>query len=76
MVERTTEYLTPQEVEEEFRGSITVRTLQRWRSDDRKYGPPYLKVGNRILYPRDGLKKWAKENEYASTSDYGSKKAA
>jgi hypothetical protein len=32
------------------------RTLQRWRA--LRSGPPFIKLGNRILYPKGDLLRW------------------
>ncbi len=34
----------------------TVRTLQYWRQ--KRIGPPFVKLGNTILYPDDESDKW------------------
>lgn len=33
------------------------RTLQRWRA--LRQGPPYIKLGARVYYPKDELLRWA-----------------
>lgn len=38
---------------------IHVKTLRSWRV--RKTGPPYLKIGNIILYSRKSLEEWLKK---------------
>jgi hypothetical protein len=48
--------LTPLELVERWKGSITAITLATWRS--RKQGPTYIKVGGRVLYPLDGIEKY------------------
>jgi hypothetical protein len=40
------------------RSSLSVRTLQSWRSRNR--GPLYVHVGRRVLYPRIELEKFLK----------------
>lgn len=50
------EMLTPAEVSERYRNTVTVRTLANWRST--RQGPPYVKVGGRVLYPKEGLLEW------------------
>jgi integrase len=45
------EYMTPVEVAERLR--ISVKTLANWRSSS--LGPPWLKVGGRVVYPRAGV---------------------
>ena len=49
-------YLTPAELVERYRGSITIRTLANWRSTGE--GPRYTKIGGRVLYPLDAVKVW------------------
>ncbi len=53
-------YLTPDEVEERYRGQITLRTLRNWRSQGK--GPPFTKIGGGILYSLDQLMLWEKKN--------------
>ena len=53
---QTTEYLTPGELVERYKRTITIRTLANWRSIGD--GPRYTKIGGRVLYPLDGVKSW------------------
>ena len=72
MVESET-YLTPAEVSAMVR-IISVKTLANWRSSrDAKNGPPYVRVGGRIMYPRSMLLAWLKGRCYTSTDEYGRK---
>ena len=50
--------LTEEEIAQDLR--ISVRTVQGWRGDD--YGPPYMKIGRLIRYPRDLYRMWKKSN--------------
>lgn len=50
------QYLTPAELVERYRGTITIRTLANWRSTGE--GPRYTKIGGRVLYPLDAVKDW------------------
>jgi hypothetical protein len=43
-------------------------TAQRWRSEGG--GPPYLKVGGRVLYDEEVVHEWCASHEQNSTSDY------
>jgi hypothetical protein len=43
-------------------------TAQRWRSEGG--GPPYLKVGGRVLYDEQTVHEWFASHEQNSTSDY------
>lgn len=52
-------YLTIPEVIQKFRGVISAETLAVWRHQ--KKGPPYVKIGSRVLYPDDKLEEWEKE---------------
>lgn len=36
---------------------LARRTLERWRLV--RQGPPYRKLGRRVVYPRDALEEWA-----------------
>lgn len=45
------------------------RTLEKYRlSGD---GPPFVKIGRKVLYEIEAVKRWAKERRRRSTSDPG-----
>jgi helix-turn-helix protein len=48
---------------------VSPVTLSRWRIEGR--GPPYRKFGRRVVYARDDLLAWAREQSRSSTSDQG-----
>ncbi len=50
------QYLTPAELVERYKRTITIRTLANWRSTGE--GPRYTKIGGRVLYPVDGVISW------------------
>lgn len=52
------EYLTPQELAERYKGAVTVRTLANWRSTGN--GPKFTKIGGRVLYPVEAVVEWEK----------------
>lgn len=54
--------LTPNGVAKRWDGKVSVRTLARWR--ERNEGPPYIRLGKKILYPEDKLIVY--ENEHRS----------
>jgi hypothetical protein len=49
-------YLTPAELVERYKGTITTRTLANWRSTGD--GPVYTKIGGRVLYPVQSVIEW------------------
>lgn len=49
-------YLTPEEVEERYRGAVKVRTLANWRVQ--KVGPRFRKIGKAVLYDESDLNDW------------------
>lgn len=53
-------YLTPEEVTERYRGTISVGTLRNWRS--MRIGPAFVKVGKSVLYPASELEAWDRKN--------------
>ncbi|MCJ8508798.1 helix-turn-helix domain-containing protein [Rhizobium lemnae] len=55
-----TNFLTPDEVAERYRGSISVGTLRNWRS--MKIGPSFVKIGKAVLYQVDELEAWDERN--------------
>jgi hypothetical protein len=50
-------YLTPKQVSEKFGGTPAVQTLANWRANTGG-GPPFIRIGNRVLYPSDMLDAW------------------
>lgn len=61
-------YLTPHEVADRYQGRIKVRTLANWRSAG--VGPPFVKVGGRILYKLDLIEAWETRRTVNGTSQY------
>lgn len=53
-------YLTPREVVERYRETLSEQTLANWRS--MKIGPRYTKVGKAVLYREDDLDAWDDAN--------------
>ncbi len=53
-------FLTPEEVAERYRGSVSVGTLRNWRA--MKIGPSFVKIGKAVLYRVDELKAWDNRN--------------
>lgn len=46
--ESATEYITPSELEQRWRGTISLGTLANWRA--KGDGPAFRKIGGRVLY--------------------------
>lgn len=61
-------FLTAQEVSDRYHGAISVRTLSNWRNLGS--GPPFTKVGGRILYRLSDIEKWEDARTVKSTSEY------
>jgi len=53
------EYLTPKDVSERF--NVSTKTLANWRSQGK--GPAYFKLGNKIKYSIEKVKKWFGDQE-------------
>lgn len=53
-------FLTPEEVSERYRGSVSVGTLRNWRA--MKIGPSFVKIGRAVLYPINELEAWDEGN--------------
>jgi len=56
------------------RWSMKPKTLHNWRCLG--IGPPYIKVGFRVLYEETEIEKWMAERRRTSTSDKGQGQAA
>lgn len=50
------DFLTPDELVKRFKGVVNPKTLANWRT--RGDGPPYIKVGGRVLYKRADVSAW------------------
>jgi hypothetical protein len=55
-----TTFLTPEEVAERYRGSVSLGTLRNWRA--MKIGPSFVKIGKAVLYRVDELEAWDDRN--------------
>lgn len=58
------DFLTPDQLSARWGGCVTPSTLKMWRY--RKKGPPYLKVGAKVLYRTAAIVVWETENEVAA----------
>jgi hypothetical protein len=54
------EFLTPDQLVDRWGGAVGRGTLANWRAQRR--GPPYVKVGARVVYPLDQLVAWEQQN--------------
>lgn len=54
------EFVTAVQLVERWKGQVTVATLATWRSRD--LGPPYVKVGGRVLYRVADVIGWEAKN--------------
>lgn len=59
-------FLTASQLIERWGQIVTLGTLANWRS--KRIGPPYVKLGVRVLYPIDPLVEWEKQNQHGATS--------
>jgi hypothetical protein len=54
------EFLTPDQVVDRWGGAVGRGTLANWRA--KKLGPPYVKIGARVVYPLGQLIAWEQKN--------------
>lgn len=54
-------FLTPEEVSDRYRGSISIGTLRNWRA--MRVGPTFIKIGKAVLYPVNELDAWDEQNK-------------
>jgi predicted DNA-binding transcriptional regulator AlpA len=52
-------YLSQDELAAEL--GITVATLLNWRRDGK--APPHTRIGQRVVYARDSVEKWLRDQE-------------
>ena len=60
MITTASELLSVDDLISRWRGQVKATTLATWRS--RKLGPPYIKVGGRVLYPTKAVEEYEKRN--------------
>lgn len=60
MITTASEMLSVDDLISRWRGQVKATTLATWRS--RKLGPPYVKVGGRVLYPMKAVEEYEKRN--------------
>lgn len=60
MITTASEMLSVEDLISRWRGQVKATTLATWRS--RKLGPPYVKVGGRVLYPQKAVEEYEKRN--------------
>lgn len=58
----TMEFLTPYDLHRRWSKAISLKTLANWRSLN--IGPPYSKIGGRVLYRVGDLVYWENEHRY------------
>lgn len=66
-VDARAQYLTEREVAAEYR--LTPWFLQKRRVIGG--GPPFFKLGSRVLYARADVEAWISSRKRSSTSDFG-----
>ncbi len=54
------EYLRPAELATRWRNTVTLSTLDNWRSQNR--GPRFVKIGGRVLYPLEEVVAYEMKN--------------
>lgn len=61
-------YLTPQELCDRYKEQISLRTLANWRCSGE--GPPYMKIGGRVLYRLEDIESWEAGRRMNSLSKF------
>jgi hypothetical protein len=58
------EFFTPYELHKRWSKAISLKTLANWRSLG--LGPPYSKIGGRILYRIGDILTWENQNRFST----------
>jgi hypothetical protein len=61
-------FLTTAELSARYGGKVAVRTFNNWRTNGG--GPPFLKIGGRVLYRLSDVVAWEDARTARSTSEY------
>lgn len=56
------EFLTPYDLHRRWGRAISIKTLANWRS--LSYGPPYTRMGGRVLYRVSDVLTWENQNRF------------
>lgn len=67
-------YLNAVELAARWKDAVTTGTLANWRSQRR--GPPFVKVGAKVLYPVDKLEQWELQQLHAANDNKRADEAA
>ena len=58
------EFLTPYDLHRRWSKAISLKTLANWRSLG--LGPPYAKIGGRVLYRTSDVLFWENQNHFTT----------
>lgn len=61
------QYLTADDLIERWGRVITRGTLANWRS--KRVGPPFVKLGTRVVYPVEALTDWEKQHQHEGSKN-------
>ena len=53
-------FLTPAELVARWGGTVTRNTLANWRAQSK--GPPFVKIGSRVVYRVGDIEEWERNN--------------
>jgi hypothetical protein len=62
-------HFTADQLVERWNGIVVKGTLCNWRSGKNKKGPPFVKIGGRVLYPIAGVLEWERKNMHAANDN-------
>lgn len=48
--------------------ALSIDTLQRWET--RRVGPPCVRVGRKVLYRKDAVREWLRDQEARKTGQH------
>jgi hypothetical protein len=60
------QFITPEDLIERYKGRISIKTLANWRT--KGGGPSYTKIGGKIMYPLSEVIEWERLRTYGSTA--------
>ena len=61
-------FLTAKELSARWLGQVAERTIQNWRHTGD--GPPFKKIGGKVLYALSDIERWEAQRTVNSTSEY------
>jgi hypothetical protein len=76
MTQTAAAYFTAEQLVQRWNGVVQKGTLNNWRSAKPRRGPPFVKIGGRVLYPVADVMEWERAHLHAANDNTQSRQSA